>query len=118
MRNRKSYRLKGWDYSRPGYYFITICVKDFEPIFGRIESGRGFLSDLGKIADEEFLKSFEIRKELRCIEYIIMPDHIHMIIEIMRARGTDARLCPYRRRPYPLRGAAGTPPFFIFLTDN
>jgi putative transposase len=82
MRNRKSCRLKNWDYSSSGYYFITICIRGFEPVMGIIDKGKVILSDIGRIIEEEFLKSFEIRKELVCHEYIIMPDHIHMIVEI------------------------------------
>ena len=49
---------------------------------GKIENGKVILSPIGHIVNEEFNRSFIIRKELRCDCYMIMPDHIHMIVEI------------------------------------
>ena len=48
-----------------------------------------FLSDLGKIVKEEWEKSFEIRSELICDTYVIMPNHIHAIIEIKKDSYVD-----------------------------
>jgi putative transposase len=83
MRKNKLRRLKYWDYSRPSFYFLTLCVKDFEPIFGTINYNKVKLSAIGYIVKHEFLKSFAIRETLKCIEYVIMPDHMHMIVEII-----------------------------------
>ncbi len=76
----KSSRLRDWDYSLPGYYFVTLCTKDKKCIFGNIMSGKMVLSPVGGIIDIEWRKSFQIRKELECIEYSIMPNHVHGII--------------------------------------
>ncbi|HNF28553.1 MAG TPA: hypothetical protein PKV80_29075, partial [Leptospiraceae bacterium] len=76
----ESARLKAWDYSTPGCYFITICTKNREPYFGKIEDGEMYLSDIGAIA-ENFWK--EIPKHFPNIqldESVIMPDHIHGIL--------------------------------------
>jgi len=78
----ESARLKGRDYSSNGAYFITICVHDKKCIFGKVVNGEMILSDFGKIVDAEWLKSFEIRSELFCYEYQIMPNHIHAIVVI------------------------------------
>lgn len=75
-------RLKNWDYSSAGYYFITICTKDRDNLFGEIENSEMILNDFGKIIKEQWRKSFSIRQELQCDEYIIMPNHIHAIIII------------------------------------
>lgn len=79
----ESNRCPNWDYSSPGYYFITICTKNRKCIFGEIKKFEIILSEIGKIVEEEWLKSFEIRKELECDLYVIMPNHIHAIVGII-----------------------------------
>ena len=83
FKNKKP-RLIGWDYSAPGYYFITLVTYQRECIFGKIENQRMILSPIGEIINEEWLKSFEIRDELVCDSWIIMPNHIHAILKIIR----------------------------------
>ncbi len=80
--HRKSYRKKNHDYSSPGLYFITLLVKDRNPIFGKIFFDRVELSDYGKIARSCLLSLEESFSFIKLDEYIIMPDHIHLIIEI------------------------------------
>ena len=75
-------RLSGWDYSWPGVYFITICTADRECIFGHIENKQMFLSEIGQIVWKEWEKSFNIRQELFCDNFVIMPNHIHTILRI------------------------------------
>src|SRR5690554_3072774 len=77
-----SRRLKGWDYSSNGLYFLTIVTQGRECNLGIIENENIVLSDFGKIVKEEWHKSFEIRRELILHEYVIMPNHIHCIVEI------------------------------------
>jgi REP element-mobilizing transposase RayT len=77
-----SARLQGWDYSANAEYFITICTANRECLFGYIENGEMFLSDFGQIVYTEWNKSFEIRKELYCEAFMIMPNHIHAILRI------------------------------------
>ena len=78
----ESTRLKNWDYSANGYYFITICTDNMQKIFGKVIDGKMVLSDVGKIAESELLKSFEIRAELFCEIYCVMPNHIHALVQI------------------------------------
>ena len=81
---RKSLRLKNFDYSSNGKYFITICTYNKENYFGYIDSGKMHLSSYGKIAEEEII-NVNIRRESQYIEiekYIVMPNHIHMFIQI------------------------------------
>jgi putative transposase len=78
----ESNRMPGWEYSRNGYYFLTPVVLGFICYFGKIENGRMILSDFGKIALEEWHKSFEIRNELFLDEFILMPNHLHAILII------------------------------------
>ncbi len=75
-------RLKDWDYSADGAYFITICTKDRKHDFGKIKKERMFLSPIGKIA-ENFWKEIEnIHKHVILDEFVVMPNHIHGIIFI------------------------------------
>lgn len=72
-----SARMKGWDYSTPGWCFITICTRDKRCLFGEVIHNGVRLNHIGEIVREEWENSFQIRKELVCDTYIIMPDHIH-----------------------------------------
>ncbi|KPA09984.1 hypothetical protein MHK_009810 [Candidatus Magnetomorum sp. HK-1] len=78
-----SARAKGWDYSNNGAYFITICTSEKKILFGKINNNEMFLSDIGEIVKQEWIKSFEFRKELSCDAYVIMPNHIHAIVWIL-----------------------------------
>jgi len=76
-------RLKNWDYSTSGIYFITICTLNHNHFFGKIIDGQIELSDKGIIAKEELLKTFVIRKNIKLHEFVIMPNHIHLLMEIV-----------------------------------
>jgi len=82
-----SARLLGYDYSQPGVYFITLCTKNRAHYFGEVVDGHMVLNDIGKIVEQEWIRSFEIRKELLRDEWIIMPDHIHGIVLIVGVDG-------------------------------
>ncbi len=75
-------RLTGYDYSQPGYYFITICAKGRFCYFGEIVGNKMVLNDVGKIVQNELLKTPKMRKNVQLDEWIIMPNHIHAIIHI------------------------------------
>jgi putative transposase len=82
IHHRQSIRLKGYDYSRPGAYFITICVQDRHHLFGEIKSGKMVLNEFGLIVAEEWKRSEEIRKEIKLDAFVVMPNHIHGILVI------------------------------------
>lgn len=79
-----SARLKGWDYSTNAAYFVTICTRNREHFFGKINNGIMSLSSLGEIVDQEWLKSVALRPDMNLSlgEYVIMPNHFHSIIFI------------------------------------
>jgi len=83
IHHRRSIRLKGYDYTKAGWYFITVCTKNRENLFSNIENGKLILNELGKIARNEWLMTAVIRKNVELDEYLIMPDHIHGIIHIV-----------------------------------
>jgi len=74
-----STRLKEWDYSTPWWYFVTICTTNFQNWFGEIKKGKMILNDLGRIVEEEWLKTIEIRSNVDLDYYVIMPNHFHGI---------------------------------------
>ena len=84
---RKLIRLKGYDYSTPGAYFITICTKDRKELLSRIIVGndahivpKNHLSNYGLIC-EKYINNINIKYENVTInKYVIMPNHIHLII--------------------------------------
>lgn len=78
----ESARLKDWDYSRYGYYFVTICTKDKQCFFGNIEGDRMQLSEIGKIAAEEWHNTGKVREKVKLDEWVIMPNHLHGIVII------------------------------------
>ncbi len=80
--HRKSIRLKGYDYSQKGLYFITICTRNRIHLFGKIKNGKMILNKYGEIAQEEWEKTLKIRKNINLGQFIIMPDHFHSIIHI------------------------------------
>jgi putative transposase len=85
LHHRRSIRLKGYDYTQPGAYFVTICSYQRDEIFGEVISGEMKLSALGKVVREEWLRSAEIRKEIRLFEdeFVVMPNHGHGIVWIV-----------------------------------
>ena len=82
IHHRKSIRLKGYDYSQAGLYFITICVQDRECLFGKIENGEMILNDAGKMVENEWLKIPNRFTNVHLHEYVVMPNHFHAIMEI------------------------------------
>jgi putative transposase len=98
--HRRSIRLKGYDYSKSGYYFITICSNNRKCIFGNINVGallacaqtRVELTIAGKIIDKHWNNIQNEYDNVYLDEYIIMPNHIHgiVIIEKERAQASSA----------------------------
>ena len=81
---RKSNRLQGYDYSRNGAYFITICTHGRSEILSDINKNMYSLRPIGKIVENE-LRDLANRYDILIDKYVIMPNHVHMIIFIQRA---------------------------------
>lgn len=79
-----SIRIQGWNYGSKASYFVTIVTKGRDPFFGKVESGKMEFNEIGKIAQEEWLKTIELRPDmnLKMGEFVVMPNHFHGIIEI------------------------------------
>jgi putative transposase len=87
IHHRRSIRLKGYDYSQAGLYFITICIQDRKCLFGKIVGVENFqpkivLNDAGKIAGECWLEIPKHFTNAVLHEHIVMPNHVHGIVEL------------------------------------
>lgn len=83
IHNRKRNRLAGYDYTTPGYYFVTICTKGMLEYFGRVQNGKIELNDAGQIVQECWLDLPNHYINCKLQAFVIMPNHIHGIIEIV-----------------------------------
>ena len=75
-------RAQWWDYSTPGRYFITICIINRKHILGNIKNKKMYLSEYGNIVKSEFIKIPEYHKRIILDEWVIMPNHVHCIIQL------------------------------------
>ena len=80
--HRRSIRLRGYDYSSSGYYFVTICVQNRLPVLGSVANGQMGLTELGKIVKREWSRIPENYPGTELDEWIIMPNHFHGIVVI------------------------------------
>src|SRR3989338_7673759 len=95
MQYRKFTRLKNYDYSTNGYYFVTVCVNDHRDLFGDIKDGKMVLNDVGKIINDAWQWLGKQYEYVELDQFIIMPNHLHVIICI-NSRG-GSRTAPTRR---------------------
>ena len=99
--HRQSIRLKEYDYSQTGAYFVTVVVHERECLFGEIINDEMRLSQFGKIARVEWFKTMELRPYVKLWddEFVVMPNHIHGIVWIEdRSVGSRRRRDPTERR--------------------
>lgn len=79
--HRRSIRLKGYDYSQAGLYFITICTQNRACIFGEIGNGVMVLNDAGRMIEKWYYELENKYPDKRCHEMVVMPNHFHCVIE-------------------------------------
>lgn len=87
IHNRKSIRIPEYDYTKEGFYFVTICCHEHQCLFGRIINGEMVLNECGRIAKEcwEEIPNRFVNIDLH--SFIIMPNHIHGILQIKEIVG-------------------------------
>lgn len=93
LHKRRSIRLKGYDYSQTGAYFITICTHNRASIFGDVLDGEMLLNDIGKAAEQCWHAIPDHFPKIQLDEFVVMPNHIHGVLWIMDddCRGTTCR---------------------------
>lgn len=99
-RGRRSIRLKGYDYSQPGAYFVTLCVRDRECALGDVSDGEVMLSDFGQIARDFWSQVPAHFPNVSIDTFIVMPNHVHAIVVIHdpdRCTGRGEVTSPLRR---------------------
>jgi REP element-mobilizing transposase RayT len=99
---RKAIRLRGYDYSQSGEYFVTICTKDRERVFGKIEEGRMRLNGFGEIVVSCWM---DLPNHYPCVHtdvFMVMPNHVHGIIVITEPDPVGEGSEPSPTRRYPL----------------
>ena len=89
--HRRSIRLQGYDYSQRGAYFITLCTKNREHLFGEILNGEIQLNEFGKITQQCWLEIPNHFPNVQLDEFVIMPDHIHGIIVLNNIVGVGVQ---------------------------
>ncbi|MBE5792717.1 MAG: transposase [Clostridiales bacterium] len=107
MPKRKHPRLKSFDYSTPGAYFVTICTQNKRCLLSSIV-GRGLapaenhLTEYGKIAMEQLFLLEKRYDFLKIDQYVIMPNHVHVIFILSQTAGASPRptmtdiVCAYK----------------------
>ncbi len=99
IHHRRSIRLKGYDYSQAGLYFITICVQDRKCVFGKIANDEMILNDFGIIANDQWAKLAARFTNFELDVFQIMPNHMHGIILLTETVG--AGLAPAQNEKGP-----------------
>ena len=85
INSRRSIRLKDYDYSKPGAYFVTICTKGHKNIFGNVVDSGIKLNELGKIVSQYLYDLPNHYPHVKLDKFIIMPNHIHGIFMLVGA---------------------------------
>lgn len=80
--NRRSIRLRGYDYASPGAYFVTLCTQDRLCLFGEISEGEMHLNEIGHMIKRWWLSIPRKFEHVDIDAYVIMPNHLHGIIVI------------------------------------
>ena len=117
---RRNLRLKGYDYSRPGAYFITICTHERQFLFGEISDGKMLLNRYGRVAHNQWRSLPRNRTGVNIDAFVVMPNHIHGILVIRSKVAKPDKRCSipeivrgYKtfssRRINEIRGKPGEP---------
>ena len=85
--------MRGYDYARPGSYFVTVCTHRRELLFGEVIAGQVHRNALGDIVHAEWYATQRVRPEMRLDAFVVMPNHLHGILEIIDV-GARRRLAP------------------------
>ena len=83
IHHRRSIRLKDYDYSLRGLYFVTICTHDHIPRFGDVVEGTMILNSAGQMIERLYKECERHFDNLRCLDYVVMPNHFHCIFQIV-----------------------------------
>ena len=83
MRRRKQIRLRGYDYSLPGAYFITLCTKDRKNRLARVVNSRARRSAIGEAVSRCWKEIPDHQTGVEVDEFVVMPNHVHGVVVIL-----------------------------------
>jgi len=92
--HRCSIRLKGYDYSQAGAYFVTMCTHNREYLFGNVVNDEMLLSEYGKIVENVWYNLTDHYQNIKLDKFIVIPNHIHGIIILMDMDNVGAGFKP------------------------
>jgi putative transposase len=90
--HRRSIRLKGYDYTSCGMYFMTICTHDRHNLFSDIINDELHLNIFGNIVDRHWLNLSKYHSHIDLDEYTIVPNHLHGIVTIVESSANSASI--------------------------
>ena len=106
---RRSIRLKDYDYSQAGAYFVTLCIRNKECILGKVVDGEMMLNAYGRLVEEEWIKTADMRRNVGLDVFVVMPNHFHGILAIVdKCRGTVHRAPTQEQFAKPTSGSLPT----------
>jgi len=109
IHHRQSIRLRGYDYSQPGAYFVTICTHKKQCWFGEVRNSTMYRNQIGNLVAQEWLKSPQVRDNLKLDAWVVMPNHLHGIVWLIETR-RGATLAPSTLAPSTLAPPTLAPP--------
>ncbi len=90
-KSRRSIRLWKYDYGQPGSYFVTFCTHDRQCCLSSIAGDTIALTSIGMILEEEIAHTMEIRESVKIDSFVIMPNHVHLLIRITRSESLETQ---------------------------
>jgi REP element-mobilizing transposase RayT len=106
--HRRSIRLKDYDYTQNGAYYVTICTHGRACLFGEIVDGIMRLNNIGRSVEEEWLHTSDVRPNVALDAFIIMPNHVHGIVVITSPGRGVLQYAPTNGGPTTFRSPAQT----------
>ena len=94
--------MQGYDYARGGAYFITICARNRESLWGQVLNGRVQLNETGRLVESVWLQTATVRPEIELDAQVVMPNHFHAIFFIHESPGVPGathRVAPTNNHP-------------------
>lgn len=92
--HRRSIRLKGYDYSLPGAYFVTCCTHDREALFGEVIDEEMVVNDLGEIVQQAWDDLTTHYRHVGLDAFVVMPNHVHGIVVLTEEAGAGLKPAP------------------------
>ena len=104
-RHRRSIRLKGYDYAQAGAYFVTVCSRGRECVFGEVVEGEVRLNGVGRVVEEVWGETARMRPEVELDAFVVMPNHFHASMFVRAADKGRMQYAPTFRSPAQTVGA-------------